>query len=140
MNPAVITGIVGGLTLAFGAVGLIRPSLVMSFAGLMPSPDAIPAAVMGEIRAVYGGQLIVIGAFTLQAALAPAAHRARLTFIGLLWLGVCAGRLFGVTVEGSPGLMGWLNAALEFLAGTLLLLASRARAVEPVGMGSAPVG
>jgi hypothetical protein len=48
----------------------------------------------------------------------------RITLIGLLWLGVCGGRLLGVSLDGNPGPMGLVAAALELIMGGALLLAA----------------
>jgi hypothetical protein len=132
MRPELITAIVGLLTIVFGLIGLLKPGLVMGSVGLEAAAGA-RETVMGEMRAIYGGMPLVLGAFTLHAALDPARHRARLTLIGLVWLGVCAGRLFSITIDGAPGLVGWGNAALELVGGALLLVAARARSDESPG-------
>jgi hypothetical protein len=132
MQPGLITGIIGVVTIGFGIVGLLKPGLVMGLAGLSFVSASEHAGALGEIRAVYGGMPLVLGAATLQAALDPAGHRERLTLLGLIWLGICAGRLFGVSIDGSPGLMGWVNAGLELTAGVLLIAASRMKAAGAV--------
>ncbi len=125
MSPAMITAVVGLITIGFGLVGLLKPGLVMGLVGLETTPAA-RATVMGEMRAIYGGMPLVLGVFTLLAAFDPAQHRSRLTLLGLVWLGVCAGRLFSITIDGAPGLVGWGNAVLELAGGVLLLVAARA--------------
>jgi len=129
MNSTLITAVIGLITIGFGLVGLFKPALVMAMVGLKIEPGS-DATVMGEMRAVYGGMPLVLGAFTLLASLDPARHRSRLTLIGLVWLGVCAGRLFSITIDGAPGLVGWGNAALELVGGAMLLVASRAPGAE----------
>jgi hypothetical protein len=129
MNPTLVTAVVGLLTIGFGLIGLFKPGTVMGTLGLETTP-ADRATVMGEMRAVYGGMPLVLGAFTLHAALDPAKYRSRLVLLGLVWLGVCAGRLFSVTIDGAPGIVGWGNAALELAGGALLLVASRAPSAE----------
>lgn len=124
MNPRVTTIVVGGVTLALGLAGLLYPDRVMGLLGFAVLSTAKAAAVLGEIRAVYGGLFIVLGIYTLLAGFDPPAHRSRLMFIGFLWLGVCAGRLIGANVDGNPGLPGWLAAAVELLFGGLLVAAS----------------
>jgi hypothetical protein len=81
-------------------------------------------AVVNEVRATYGGLFVVIGVYTLLAALDPVAHRAQLLFIGLMWLGMCAGRLLGVSIKGDPGLAGWAAAVFEVLMGGVLVAAA----------------
>jgi len=55
----------------------------------------------------------------------PAGNRDRLVAIGLLWLGACGGRLLGVTVDGNPGIFGWLAVLFEAVMGSALLLAAQ---------------
>ncbi len=125
MNPAVLAAVVGVFTLGFGVVGLFQPGIVFGFIGLTFTSPSTQSLALGEIRAVYGGMPLVLGAFTLLAATNPANHRSRLVFFGLLWLGLAAGRLFGVSIDGNPGLMGWVNVGIESTCGVALLLAAR---------------
>ena len=127
MNPKGVTIAVGLLTVALGCIGLLDPAMVMSFVGLAPLGASYGVAALGETRAVYGGLFIVLGIYTLLSGLNPALHRGRLVFIGLLWLGMSAARLFGVALDGSPGLKGWSSMAVEVLIGATLLFAAWTR-------------
>jgi hypothetical protein len=131
MNARVTTGIVGVLSLALAFAGLVYPRLVMDFLGFLPEDPAHPAAALGEVRATYGGVFLVLGVYTLLSAAEPATHRARLLAIGLVWIGAAAGRLFGVAIDGSPGLFGWLSAGFEMVMGGTLVLAA-------LGVGARP--
>ena len=124
MNPRVVAITTGVITTALGLAGLLYPDRVMGILGFAILNSANTAAVMGEIRATYGGLFVVLGAYTLFSALDPPAQRSRLMFIGLLWLGACAGRLLGVNINGNPGLPGWVAAAFELLMGGALVAAS----------------
>ena len=131
MNPRVVAIITGTITTVFGLAGLLYPDRVMGLLGFAILNSANAAAVMGEVRATYGGLFVVLGVYTLLAAMDPAAHRSHLMFIGLLWLGACAGRLLGVKINGNPGLPGWGAAAFELVMGGVLVAASAiARPVE----------
>ena len=66
---------------------------------------------------------LVIGAFTLWAAMAPREHRSVLNLIGCMFLGVFAGRMIGISIDGNPGLFGWLGGVLELVGGCLVLAA-----------------
>lgn len=141
MNPQIFVALVGLVTLVLGAVGLAYPAQVMPFANLMPLVPTDPASAYGEIRGVYGGQLIALGAFTLWAATNPWRHRTVLTVVGTVWLSVFTGRMFGVAVDGSPGLVGWGNAALELVAAGVLLgapMLGRADETLPSPTAAAP--
>ncbi len=125
MNPTAITAVVGIVTLGFGVVGLLQPGVILGFIGLAFLSPSTQALALSEIRAVYGGMPIVLGAATLQAALNPTDHRGRLILLAFIWLGLGAGRLFGISIDGNPGLMGWVNVAIELGFGGALLVASR---------------
>jgi drug/metabolite transporter superfamily protein YnfA len=134
MNPRAVTAVAGIVTLAFGVAGLVYPDRVMGLLGFAILNTAQAAAVLGEVRATYGGLFTVIGVFTLLAALDPVAQRARILFIGTLWLGLCGGRLLGANVDGSPGLPGWAAAIFELVVGAALVAASfSARPKAPAG-------
>ena len=134
MNPRVTAAIVGVMTLGLGLAGLLYPTRVMGLLGFTIVNASQAAAALGEVRAVYGGLFVVIGVYTLLAAMRPEVPRARVLFIGLMWLGVCGGRLFGASIDGNPGLFGWLYAAIELLMGGSLVataLLPRPAAVTP---------
>ena len=126
MRPTVIAVALGLLTVAFACVGLLNPGLVIGFVGYGFISTSKQVAVLSEVRAVYGGLFLVVGLYTLFAGFNPSAHRSRLLFIGLMWLGLCSGRILGISIDGSPGFNGWASAVLELLMGTGLLVASRA--------------
>ena len=134
MNARVVVVIAGMVTVTMGVAGLIVPRLVMAhLLGFMVDPAYSTNAVLGEVRATYGGLFVVLGAYTLLASLDPSAHRSPLMFIGLLWLGACAGRLVGVNVDGNPGLWGWVAGGMELVFGGSLVTASlTARPEAPV--------
>ena len=139
MNLRIATVIVGIITVAFGFLGLVFPEIAMKhLLGFAVDPSHSVNAVLGEVRATYGGLFVVIGAYTLLAALDPAAHRARLLFIGLMWLGACAGRLVGVSINGNPGLPGWAAVVFELLLGGALVAAALIRP-RTTALAAAPV-
>jgi drug/metabolite transporter superfamily protein YnfA len=123
MNARIVTIIVGIIILALGLAGLLYPDRIMGVLGFSILNASQAAAALGEIRATYGGLFVVMGVYTLLAAMDPAAHRARLLFIGLMWLGACAGRLVGVSINGNPGLPGWAAVVFELLVGGALVAA-----------------
>ena len=132
MNPRVVAIITGIITTALGLAGLLYPDRVMGVLGFAILNSANTAAVMGEVRATYGGLFVVLGVYTLLTSMDPAAHRSRLLFIGLLWLGACAGRLLGVNLNGNPGLPGWGALVCELLIGGALVAASLTARPTPV--------
>jgi len=122
MNGRVVTAAIGVLTVALGLAGLIYPLHVMDWVGFSPLMTK-PNAGTVEARAVYGGLFLVLGVFTLWAATSPRRHRGELLLIACLWLGMFGGRMVGVSIEGSPGLLNTLGALFELVVGCLLLAA-----------------
>jgi hypothetical protein len=126
MNPRITTSVIGVLTTVMGALALLYPQMVMSqVLGFAVDPAYPTNFVLGEVRAAYGGIFTVIGIYTVLAAMDPVTNRSRILMIGLLWIGACLGRIYGVVVDGSPGWWGWLSAAFEALMGGMLLAISQ---------------
>ncbi len=122
MNPRVTTIVLGAIIFALGLVALMFPQFAMErILGFAVAPSHAENAVLGEVRATYGGLFVVMGLFTLLAALDPHQHRSRLQMIGFLWLGASLGRLTGAYVDGNPGLTGWVGVAFEALMGLALI-------------------
>jgi hypothetical protein len=134
MNPRVTTLVVGSVITLLGAAGLLYPERVLGLVGFGAPAASRVAAAYGEVRATYGGLFLVMGVATLLAGLDPPRHRARLVLVGLLWLGAGGGRLFGVYVDGNPGLPAWLALVFEAVIGGALLLA--AQSARPLGEGA----
>ena len=122
MNGRAVTAFIGLLTLGMGLIGLLYPLHVMDWVGFSPLMTK-PNAGTVETRAMYGGLFLVLGVFTLWAATSPRRHRGELLLIACLWLGMFGGRMVGVSIEGSPGLLNTLGALFELVVGCLLLAA-----------------
>ncbi|HXJ37385.1 MAG TPA: DUF4345 domain-containing protein [Candidatus Eisenbacteria bacterium] len=127
MNPRVVAGVLGAITVAMGLGGLASPERAMTFVGFAPLVPTQPAPALSEARAVYGGLFTVLGAFTLWGAIDPPGKRSALLMAGLLWLGLCAGRTLGISIDGNPGVMGWVGLVWEAAFGTALVWSAVAR-------------
>jgi hypothetical protein len=127
MSPRVVAGALGAITLLMGLYGLASPAGVLDFVGFSPSLPTEPALAFGEARAVYGGLFTVLGAFTLWGAIDPPGKRSALLMAGLLWLGLCAGRVLSVSIDGNPGIMGWVAVLWEGAFGTALVWSALAK-------------
>jgi hypothetical protein len=133
MNGRIVAGLVGLGIVAFGLMGLFYPAQTMAFAGFSPAEESMRAQAYGETRAIYGGAFTALGIFTVFAASNPIANRRLLVLVGMVFYGVLAGRMLGLSIDGNPGLFGWIGAALEVTTGSLLLAATylhRASAAE----------
>jgi len=139
--------VAGVIMVVLGVLALFYPRMVMEHVlGYAVDPAYSANFVHGEVRAAYGGIFVVAGIYTLMASFDPAANRARILFVGMLWLGACAGRLFGVFVDGSPGAWGWLSVVFELLVGGALVAVSQmstptsTRVVPQSGVAAAELG
>jgi hypothetical protein len=133
MNPRVTTSVIGVLTTVMGMFALIYPTMVMQqVTGYAVDPGFSANFVLGEVRAAYGGVFTVLGIYTILAAMDPATNRGRILMIGLIWVGACLGRLYGVVIEGSPGWWGWLSALFEAVIGGMLVAVSQMTPEAPV--------
>jgi hypothetical protein len=131
MSPRILTFTIGAIVLLFGLGGLVYPDLVMSTLGYQVAPTATISFIHGEVRALYGGVMLVAGVFTLLSAADPRANQGRLLLIGAIWLGACGGRVFGIFADGNPGMLGWLSVVFEAGMGGALIYASQASGAAP---------
>ena len=135
MNPRIVAGALGAITFALGLGGIVTPDRVMALVGFAPSTEANRAIALGEVRAVYGGLFTVLGAFTLWGAIDPAGKRSALLMAGLLWLGLCVGRSIGISVDGNPGVFGWIAVLWEAAFGAGLVWSALARIPSAANAG-----
>lgn len=131
MNGRIVGGLVGLGILAFGLMGLFYPVQTLSFAGFSPASESMRAQAYGETRAIYGGTFTVMGVWTIFAASNPIIHRRLMLMVALVFYGILTGRMLGVSIDGNPGLFGWIGAALEVLTGSLLLAATYLHRQDP---------
>lgn len=120
MSTRLMTGLAGLVFFGLGVAGLANPRGVMDFVGFS-SPTPAPPLVLGEVRGIYGGLFAVMGLFTIVAAVNPAANRGAILLVGLLWLGVCGGRVASAYLDGTPGLPGWIAAGVELFFAVVLI-------------------
>jgi len=116
MSPLLtVAPILGSIaTITLGIVGLVRPGFFMGVCGLEPSSHRGKL----EMRAIFGGCLITLGAVCLITA-APAAY----LMAGALWLASAAVKLMLMRFDKVsfwallPGLAGDLPIGLSMLSG-----------------------
>jgi uncharacterized protein DUF4345 len=136
MNARFVAGVLGAITVFTGIGGLVSPDRVMAFVGFAASTEANKVLALCEARAVYGGLFTVLGAFTLWGAIDPPGKRSALLMAGLLWLGLATGRALGISIDGNPGIFGWIGLVWEAVFGILLVWSSLAR---PLAVANAQV-
>ncbi|HSR69904.1 MAG TPA: DUF4345 domain-containing protein [Acidobacteriota bacterium] len=84
------------INILLGATALVAPRSVAELAHL----QALNQAGVGEIRAFYGAFVLAIGAVILHALRRPQPGREWLRCLGILFLGLCCGRLVSALLDG----------------------------------------
>jgi hypothetical protein len=110
-----ILKIIGCLgTIGTGLLAALRPSAVPGFTGLQTTgPRGIT-----EIRSIFGGLFIGVGAFPLVVG-APTAYR----MLGVMYLAIAAVRLVSMLVDGSLSeSSNIISLAVEVVFGVVLVL------------------
>ena len=139
MNVRLWVASLGAITLVLGLAGIMRPQVVIGLLGFVMVDSAHTAFTLGEVRAVYGGVFAMMGVVALWAAIDPFRYRDRIFAVGLIWIGACAARLFGASVDGSPGAIGWASAVFEGSVGIALAVAAwLAETPAPARTGTGP--
>ncbi|MFO7742926.1 MAG: DUF4345 family protein [Anaerolineae bacterium] len=100
-------------TVGTGVVSLLKPSTVTSFTGIRAEG---PRGVT-EVRAIFGGLLIAMGAFPLIAG-AAVTYR----MLGALYLTIAVVRAVSMVVDRSIERSNWISLAAEVALGTVLIL------------------
>lgn len=104
--------IIAILTIATGAFALVKPTAIYSFTGLTASN----VRGISEIRAIFGGLLIALGAAPLFLGL-PAYQT-----LGVGYLGIALVRLASIIFDKSYASSNWISLAIEVLFGLVLIL------------------
>jgi len=103
-----------------GAVALVRPAFVVGLCGT----ERLTRDGRSEVRAVYGGFGVAVGALLFLTFEEPAVRDGALLAVALSLGGMAAGRVVSALVDGLPGRHPWLFFVVE-LALTAALLAAR---------------
>lgn len=111
MVPQILKVIAAAGTVGAGLLSLFRPSLVTSFTGLRPQG----ARGITEIRAVFGGLLVGMGAFPLIVG-APVTYR----MLGVMYLAIAFVRLASMVIDRSIERTNLISLAVEFFLGSAL--------------------
>ena len=116
MNIAAGYLALGGLvTLAFGALYLVRSRLMARMVGI----DLRPGRARADYRSIYGGSQIAIGFFFCLAAWQPGWRGAGLAALSLFALGFGGTRLASLAYDRVGRDAQWVVGALEILAGVI---------------------
>lgn len=112
LNILKIVGCIG--TIGTGLLAALRPSAVPGFTGLeAPGPRGVT-----EVRSIFGGLFIGVGAFPLIAGSPETYH-----MLGVMYLVIAIVRLISMVVDGSLNEMSNLiSLAVEIVFGVILVL------------------
>lgn len=83
-----------------------------------------------DIRATYGGMSVGIGIILYLLATTHGTLRIGLLSVCLLMLGMAAGRIIGMVLDGSPNIYMYIYLALELIASSLAVLCLRSNGVK----------
>lgn len=113
----------GAAALIFAAFGVA----LLAAPGLLAVVDIVPAtpSARSDVRGVFGGMELGIGAFLGLCAWRPAWRRAGLAAQALALGGVAAGRLVSLVADGAPRPLSLAFLALEVAGAALALVALR---------------
>ncbi|KAA3612936.1 MAG: DUF4345 domain-containing protein [Planctomycetota bacterium] len=133
MDGKLLLRIAGGATLGFGLLAIFFPSFMVDYADF----NTTAAQSYSEIRAIFGGLFIVLGAAVLAGPGSPA-RKARIKLVGMVFLGCIAGRVIGMIFDGPFHLTPWVGLLLEGAAAWCIFAGLR-RVERPVAVIKAKV-
>ena len=101
-------------TIGTGLLAAVRPSAVPGFTGL----EATGPRGITEIRSIFGGLFIGVGAYPLIVGL-PTTYR----MLGVMYLAIAAARLVAMLIDGSASeSSNIISLAVEIVFGVILVL------------------
>jgi hypothetical protein len=112
MNILLILKIIAAVATAVtGLLGLIKPTAVYGFTGLLANgPRGI-----SEIRAIFGGLFLALGIAPLFL------QEKAFTMLGIGYLAIAAARIFSILVDRSYDPSNWISLGIEVLLGVILV-------------------
>jgi hypothetical protein len=102
---------------AMGAVALGRPEQVVRYFGT----HVLSVDGRNEVRAVYGGFGIAVGALLLISLGTPTLRAGMLASVAVALLGMAGGRLASRAIDGAAGFYPWLFFGVEMALAAMLL-------------------
>ena len=100
-----------------GLVAIARPESILAYFGTR----SLTRDGRNEVRAVYGGFGLAIAALLCASLRHPAIHAGAVLAVAVALLGMAAGRLLSVLIDGAPGRWPWIFMAVELGAAAALL-------------------
>lgn len=102
---------------SMGIIGLIRPAAIPRlFKTALTSPEG-----RNEIRAVYGGYGLAVGALLVHSITQPHTQSGVFLAVGVAMLGMAFGRIVSLLIERRIGLFPLVFLVVELLIALILL-------------------
>lgn len=109
--------LVAALFAAMGILAIARPERILALVGI----PTLTRDGRNEVRAVYGGFGLAIAALLCATPFDAGIRSGAVLAVGLALLGMAAGRLLSMLLDGAPGRYPWLFLGVESAGGAALL-------------------
>lgn len=114
--------LVAALFALMGVAALARPESILAYFGTA----TLTRDGRNEVRAVYGGFGLAIAGLLGAARFSEAIPSGAVLAVAVALLGMAAGRLISVLLDGAPGRYPWVFLAVELTSAAMLLGARQA--------------
>src|SRR5882757_6314228 len=114
--------LVAALFALMGMAALARPESILAYFGTA----SLTRDGRNEIRAVYGGFGLAIAGLLCAARFSEAIRGGAVLAVAVALLGMAAGRLISVPLDGAPGRYPWVFLGVELSGAAMLLGALQA--------------
>jgi hypothetical protein len=115
--PAITVLFIAAAFALIGLMAIARPESILAYFGTR----SLTRDGRNEVRAVYGGFGLAIAALLCASSLHPPIRTGAVLAVAVALLGMAAGRLLSVLLDGSPGRWPWIFMAVELGGGCALL-------------------
>jgi hypothetical protein len=105
-------------TAGTGLLALFKPTSVYEFTGLVASG----ARGISEIRAIFGGLFIALGAAPFIFGLNTQNGHTAFQMLGMGYLAIAVVRLISIFLDKSTASSNWISLAIEIVFGIILIL------------------
>jgi hypothetical protein len=113
MSVLLVLKIIASLaTAATGLLGLVKPTAVYGFTGLI----ANGARGVSEIRSIFGGLFIALGIAPIF--LGERAYQ----MLGIAYLAIAVARIISIVFDKSYDQSNWISLAIEIVLGIILVI------------------
>lgn len=115
--PSITVLFIAAAFALMGLAAITRPESILAYFGT----HSLTRDGRNEVRAVYGGFGLAIAALLGATLLHPTIRVGAILAVAVALLGMAAGRLLSVLIDGSPGRWPWIFMAVELGGGCAML-------------------